>query len=102
MLLKRRLAAGLLRTHMAPLLDWCRSLAVSPMCRDLLLDRAGVGRLSWTQLRLMLMRAPRHWETLAHVPKKLVVLLTGTPRTLVMAPLPHAILRALWPHCPLR
>lgn len=101
-LLKRKFAAGLLRTHMAPFADSCRNLAVSPICRDLLLESAGVGRLSWTHLSLIRISALRQWETEGHVPKNRVVLLTGTLSMLVMDPLPHPILNALWPQCPLR
>lgn len=102
MLLKRRLAAGLLRIQIAWLADWCRSLSVSPICRVLLLDSAGVGRFSCIHLSLMLISAPRRWVTVGTVVKKLVVLLTGRLSILVTAPFPQRILRALWPHSVLR
>lgn len=88
MLVRRRLAAGLLRTNILfPLFR----RAVSPSCRCLLLDNAARGRLSARQLRLMLVRCLRTWRVVGawdlFIPKNLFVLTMDTVSILSTLPL---------------
>lgn len=101
-LVKRRFAAGLLRTQSACLALCCDSLCESPMCRVLLLESAAVVRLSWTQLRLMLSSACSWPVTVGIGLNRWRVLLIATLSMLSTSRFPQRTLSALWPQCPLR